>query len=132
MFNRKGKSHQFGCTSITGFTQGGMARRRRFSTRAIEMVSDYREGPHWVKNGPDALEMGCLYYPRKQTSVSYANELRCPPGVRKSNECSDTSNLRQPERFSIGASPLSYSTGSALAYERGRQFDFPLAAAPPF
>ena len=24
------------------------------------------------KNGPDALEMGCLYYPRKQTSVSYA------------------------------------------------------------
>jgi hypothetical protein len=25
-----------------------------------------------VKNGPDALEMGCLYYPRKQTSVSYA------------------------------------------------------------
>jgi hypothetical protein len=26
----------------------------------------------WVKNGPDALEMGCLYYPRKQTSVSYA------------------------------------------------------------
>ena len=23
MFNRKGKSHQFGCTSITGFTQGG-------------------------------------------------------------------------------------------------------------
>jgi hypothetical protein len=26
----------------------------------------------WVKNGRDALEMGCLYYPRKQTSVSYA------------------------------------------------------------
>jgi len=26
----------------------------------------------WVKNGPDALEMGCLFYPRKQTSVSYA------------------------------------------------------------
>ena len=25
-----------------------------------------------VKNGPDALEMGCLYYPRKQTSVGYA------------------------------------------------------------
>ena len=25
-----------------------------------------------VKNGPDTLEMGCLYYPRKQTSVSYA------------------------------------------------------------
>src|SRR6202023_2324214 len=24
------------------------------------------------KNGPDALEMGCLFYPRKQTSVSYA------------------------------------------------------------
>jgi hypothetical protein len=24
------------------------------------------------KNGPDAVEMGCLYYPRKQTSVSYA------------------------------------------------------------
>jgi hypothetical protein len=22
-----------------------------------------------VKNGPDALEMGCLFYPRKQTSV---------------------------------------------------------------
>ena len=28
--------------------------------------------PVWVKNGPDALEMGCLYCPRKQTSVSYA------------------------------------------------------------
>jgi hypothetical protein len=27
----------------------------------------------WVKNGPDALEMGCLYYPRKLTSV----RLRC-------------------------------------------------------
>ena len=27
---------------------------------------------HWVKNGPDTLEMGCLYYPRKQTSVGYA------------------------------------------------------------
>jgi hypothetical protein len=26
----------------------------------------------WVKNGRDALEMGCLYCPRKQTSVSYA------------------------------------------------------------
>jgi hypothetical protein len=25
-----------------------------------------------VKNGPDALKTGCLYYPRKQTSVSYA------------------------------------------------------------
>jgi hypothetical protein len=25
-----------------------------------------------TKNGPDALEMGCLYYPRKQRSVSYA------------------------------------------------------------
>jgi hypothetical protein len=28
-------------------------------------------GPEWVKNGPDAIEMGCLYY-RKQTWVSYA------------------------------------------------------------
>jgi hypothetical protein len=28
--------------------------------------------PVRVKNGPDALEMGCLYYPRKQTSLSYA------------------------------------------------------------
>jgi hypothetical protein len=28
--------------------------------------------PRRVKNGPDALEMGCLYYPRKQTSVSHA------------------------------------------------------------
>jgi len=26
----------------------------------------------WVKNGPDALAMGCLYYPQKQTSVSAA------------------------------------------------------------
>jgi hypothetical protein len=24
------------------------------------------------KNGPDALETGCLLYPRKQTSISYA------------------------------------------------------------
>jgi hypothetical protein len=30
------------------------------------------EDRFWVKNGPDALEMGCLYYPRKQTSVSHA------------------------------------------------------------
>ena len=28
--------------------------------------------PGWVKNGPGTLEMGCLYYPRKQTSVGYA------------------------------------------------------------
>jgi hypothetical protein len=40
----------------------------------------------WVKNGPDALEMGCLHYPRKQTSVSYAADgdiirlLRCSKG----------------------------------------------------
>jgi hypothetical protein len=26
----------------------------------------------WVKNGPDAIEMGCLRYPRKQTSASAA------------------------------------------------------------
>jgi hypothetical protein len=31
-----------------------------------------REVCSGVKNGPDALEMGCLHYPRKQTSVSYA------------------------------------------------------------
>jgi hypothetical protein len=29
-------------------------------------------GPVRVKNGPDAIEMGCLYYPRKQISVSAA------------------------------------------------------------
>jgi hypothetical protein len=23
------------------------------------------DGPLWVKNGPDAVEMGCLYYPPK-------------------------------------------------------------------
>src|SRR5882762_874819 len=28
--------------------------------------------PFRVINGRDALEMGCLHYPRKQTSVSYA------------------------------------------------------------
>jgi hypothetical protein len=28
--------------------------------------------PLWVKNSPDALEAGFLFYPRKQTSVSYA------------------------------------------------------------
>jgi hypothetical protein len=28
--------------------------------------------PSWVKNGPDAIEMECLCYPRKQTSVSAA------------------------------------------------------------
>jgi hypothetical protein len=32
-------------------------------------LADVRLG---VKNGPDAPEMGCLYYPRKQTSVSFA------------------------------------------------------------
>jgi hypothetical protein len=26
----------------------------------------------WVKNGPDAIEMGCLRYLRKQTSVGAA------------------------------------------------------------
>jgi len=26
----------------------------------------------WVKTGRDALEMGCLFFPRKQTSASYA------------------------------------------------------------
>ena len=31
-----------------------------------------RVWPIGVKNGPDALEMRCLFYPRKQTSVSYA------------------------------------------------------------
>jgi hypothetical protein len=30
------------------------------------------EDPLRVKNGRGALEMGCLYCPRKQTSVSYA------------------------------------------------------------
>jgi hypothetical protein len=29
-----------------------------------------RRRPRWVKNGPDALEMECLYCPRKQTSLS--------------------------------------------------------------
>jgi hypothetical protein len=29
---------------------------------------------HSIKNGPDALEMGCLYYPPKQTSVSHASD----------------------------------------------------------
>jgi hypothetical protein len=38
------------------------ARRRRADACCLQ----------WVKNGPDALEVGCLYYPRKQTSVSYA------------------------------------------------------------
>ena len=33
-----------------------------------------------VKNGPDALEMGCLYYPRKQTSVGLRWRLRCQGG----------------------------------------------------
>jgi hypothetical protein len=33
----------------------------------------YRAGlPRWVKNGHDAFEMGSLFYPREQTSVSYA------------------------------------------------------------
>jgi hypothetical protein len=32
-----------------------------------------KAGPYrWVKSGPDALEVGCLHYPRRQTSVSYA------------------------------------------------------------
>ena len=37
----------------------------------------------WVKNGPAALEMGRRYYPRKQTSVSYAADcegIRCYGG----------------------------------------------------
>ena len=35
-------------------------------------MTDQLRCPSRVKNGPDALEMGCLYYPRKQTSVTYA------------------------------------------------------------
>jgi hypothetical protein len=69
-----------------------MAVRARYGARKISQVTllvrgvfvptagkrtlEYRPGdaplPVWVKNGPDALEMGCLHYPRKQTSVSYA------------------------------------------------------------
>ena len=47
------------------------------------MMLHSRCGPLWVKNGPDALEMGRRYYPRKQTSVSYAADcegIRCYGG----------------------------------------------------
>jgi hypothetical protein len=44
-----------------------------FSATADVPVIAFRAGRRLrVKNGPDALEMGCLFYPRKQTSVSYA------------------------------------------------------------
>jgi hypothetical protein len=44
-------------------------RRRQFDEIFLQRTA----GPYIrVKNGPDALEMGCLYYPRKQTSVSCA------------------------------------------------------------
>jgi hypothetical protein len=35
----------------------------------VEIRSDFRL---WGQKRPDALEPGCLHYPRKQTSVSYA------------------------------------------------------------
>jgi hypothetical protein len=41
--------------------------RRKFYTQ----VGPLSFHTAWVKNGRDALEMGCLHYPRKQTSVSY-------------------------------------------------------------
>jgi len=31
------------------------------------MIVQPAQGPKWVKNGPDALEMGFLFYSRKQT-----------------------------------------------------------------
>src|SRR5437879_3938617 len=42
-------------------------------------------GPRWVKNSPDALEMGCLYYPQKQASVSSAADchvIACYSGAK--------------------------------------------------
>ena len=42
-----------------------------------------------VKNGPDAPEMGCLYYPRKQTSVSYAADsgvIACYGGAKPTDK----------------------------------------------
>src|ERR1700716_3486985 len=37
-----------------------------------------------TKNGPDALEMGCLYYHGKQTSVRLRCRLRCHRLLRRS------------------------------------------------
>jgi hypothetical protein len=36
----------------------------------------------WVKNGPDALETGCLFYPQKQTSLATLPTSISSPGVR--------------------------------------------------
>ena len=41
-----------------------------------------------VKNGPDALEVGCLYYPRKQTSLSHAADcdvIACYGGAKSTD-----------------------------------------------
>jgi hypothetical protein len=44
-------------------------RRRQFDEIFLQRTA----GPYIrVKNGPDALEMGCRFYPRKQTPVSCA------------------------------------------------------------
>jgi hypothetical protein len=43
----------------------------------------------WVKNGRDALEMGRLYYPRKQTPISYAVDcdlIRCYSGAKPADK----------------------------------------------
>ena len=46
--------------------------RRPFSPKCKPSLYTSRTGTLWVKNGPDAIEMGCLRYPRKQTSVRAA------------------------------------------------------------
>src|SRR6266481_9205361 len=43
------------------------------------------------KNGRDALEMGCLYYPRKQTSVSYAADCTPSPATVQRRSMTGTS-----------------------------------------
>jgi hypothetical protein len=72
-------------------------------------------------NGPDAREMGCLYYPRRQTSVSYAADcdlIVCYGGGKltdinlastiravtrgSSNGCSGREQRRIGEELSLG------------------------------
>jgi hypothetical protein len=51
---------------VTARVQGRVYRSDKPPTRPA------KSGLERVKNGPDAIQMGCLRYPRKQTSVSAA------------------------------------------------------------
>jgi hypothetical protein len=59
--------------SINAPCKGRIQMRKTTPLHLLTFGLHRTAGPYSrVKNGPDALEVGCLYYPRKQTSVSHA------------------------------------------------------------